>query len=263
MAKNSFVIYHNYRDTLEDLTDEQVGILFRAIFDYEIDKKEPSFNGELKMAFRFIKKDLDLNSDKYTSICERNRMNGLKGGRPKNPKNPDGFSKTQRNPETPKKADNDNDNDYDNDYILERKKERKKDIGQSLDDVQHSLISNNLISNNNNINNINKEIIDYLNEKAKTKYRQVESNYKHIQARVSEGFTLDDFKTVIDKKCQEWIGTEFERYLTPETLFRPSNFEKYLNQKIIKTQNPKEATKREYSKEELDGCFVNIEDVEI
>ena len=133
MAKNSFVIYHNYRDTLEDLTNEQVGELFRAIFDYEIDKKEPNFNGELKIAFRFIKKDLDLNSDKYESICERNRMNGLKGGRPKNPKNPNGFSKTQENPEKPKKADNDNeyDNDYDNeygyddDYILESKKERK------------------------------------------------------------------------------------------------------------------------------------------
>lgn len=135
MAKNSFVIYHNYRETLEDLTDEQVGILFRAILDYEIDKKEPNFNGELKIAFRFIKKDLDLNSDKYESICERNRLNGLKGGRPKNPKNPSGFSKTQDNPEKPKKADNEYEDDYDNeydydydnedDYLLERKKESK------------------------------------------------------------------------------------------------------------------------------------------
>ena len=119
MPKNSFVVYHNYRETLEDLTDEQVGILFRAILDYEIDKKEPNFSGELKIAFRFIKKDLDLNSDKYESICERNRANGSKGGRPKNPKNPNGLSKTQRNPEKPKKPDNDNvvdnDNEDDND----------------------------------------------------------------------------------------------------------------------------------------------------
>lgn len=142
MAKNSFVIYHNYRDTLEDLTNEQVGELFRAIFDYEIDKKEPNFNGELKIAFRFIKKDLDLNSDKYESICERNRMNGLKGGRPKNPKNPNGFSKTQENPEKPKKADNDNeydnDNDYDDDYILESKKERKEEINNNIYNNTHT-----------------------------------------------------------------------------------------------------------------------------
>lgn len=133
MAKNSFVIYHNYRETLEDLTDEQVGILMRAIFDYEIDGIEPTFDGELKIAFKFIKKDLDFNSSKYESICERNRTNGAKGGRPKNPKNPNGFLKTQDNPEKPKKADNDNDNEYDNEYeydndnILVSKKERKEE----------------------------------------------------------------------------------------------------------------------------------------
>ena len=133
MAKNSFVIYHNYRETLEDLTDEQVGILMRAIFAYEIDGIEPTFDGELKIAFKFIKKDLDFNSSKYESICERNRTNGAKGGRPKNPKNPNGFSKTQDNPEKPKKADNDNDNEYDNEYeydndnILVSKKERKEE----------------------------------------------------------------------------------------------------------------------------------------
>ena len=123
MTKNSFVIYHNYRDTLEDLTDEQVGKLFRAIFDYEIDKKEPNFNGELKIAFRFIKKDLDLNNDKYESICERNRKNGQKGGAPK------GNQNARKQPKQPKQPDNDNeyDNDYDNDddYILESKEESK------------------------------------------------------------------------------------------------------------------------------------------
>ena len=110
MAKNSFVIYHNYRETLEDLTDEQVGKLFRAIFDYEIDKKEPNFNGELKIAFRFIKKDLDINNDKYESICERNRKNGQKGGAPK------GNQNAKKQPKQPKQPDNDNDNDNDNEY---------------------------------------------------------------------------------------------------------------------------------------------------
>ena len=131
MAKNSFVIYHNYRDTLEDLTDEQVGKLFRAIFDYEIDKKEPNFNGELKIAFRFIKKDLDLNNDKHESICERNRKNGQKGGAPK------GNQNARKQPKQPKQPDNDNeyDNDYDNDddYILESKEESKnKEINNNI-----------------------------------------------------------------------------------------------------------------------------------
>ena len=50
--------------------------------------------------------------------------------------------------------------------------------------------------------------------------------------RLKEGYTIDDFKTVIDKKVSGWLGTEFEQYLTPQTLFG-SKFEKYLNQKII------------------------------
>jgi uncharacterized phage protein (TIGR02220 family) len=157
--------------------------------------------------------------------------------------------------------DNDNDNEYDYVYVLESKKERNnKDVGQSLENFQYPLISNNNININ---NNIYKETIDYLNEKAKTKYRQVENNYKHIKARINEGFSLEDLKLVIDKKCKEWIGTEFERYLTPETLFRPSNFEKYLNQNITEKKSSKDASKREYSKEQLDGLYDNIEDVEI
>ena len=135
MTKNSFVIYHNYRETLEDLTDEQVGKLFRAIFDYEIDKKEPNFNGELKIAFRFIKKDLDINNDKYESICERNRKNGQKGGAPKGNQNARKQPKQPKQPDNDNEYDNDYDNEYDNDYdnILERKKESKNKEINNLD----------------------------------------------------------------------------------------------------------------------------------
>jgi uncharacterized phage protein (TIGR02220 family) len=83
----------------------------------------------------------------------------------------------------------------------------------------------------NNIDII-KDIIDYLNSVLNTKYRHTTANtQKHIKARLSEGRTFEDFKTVIDKKAKEWKGTEMEKYLCPDTLFG-SKFEKYLNQKI-------------------------------
>lgn len=129
--------------------------------------------------------------------------------------------------------------------------------------IKHSLTNN--IDNNNKDNNIYCEVLDYLNEKAGTHYRQVESNYKHIKARLQD-FSVDDLKTVIDKKCQEWIGTEFEKYLTPETLFRPGNFEKYLNQNIIIKKDITErkcAKKREYTAEEFNEMFDNIEEINI
>lgn len=81
-----------------------------------------------------------------------------------------------------------------------------------------------------------RSIISYLNEKAGTNYKPTTAKTKSaINARLSEGFKIDDFKTVIDKKCAEWIGDpKMEKYLRPETLFG-TKFEGYLNAKISKT----------------------------
>lgn len=76
-----------------------------------------------------------------------------------------------------------------------------------------------------------KEIIDYLNEKAGTKYHSTSAKTKKlIHARFEDGFKLDDFKTVITKKTDEWLNTDMAKYLRPETIFG-TKFESYLNQK--------------------------------
>ena len=54
---------------------------------------------------------------------------------------------------------------------------------------------------------------------------------QHINARLDEGFDVEDFKIVIDKKCAEWLGTDFAQYLRPVTLFG-TKFEAYLNAPI-------------------------------
>lgn len=75
-----------------------------------------------------------------------------------------------------------------------------------------------------------KEIIEYLNSATGKSYRyQSNSNKKIILARWNEGYKLDDFKKVIDNMVANWTGTEWDRYLQPSTLFRESNFDKYLN----------------------------------
>lgn len=84
-----------------------------------------------------------------------------------------------------------------------------------------------------------KQTIDYLNIKANTRYKYTSTKYKKaLHARVEEGFTLEDFKEVIDKKCAEWIGTEWEKFLRPETLFG-TKFEGYLNQKSVASKSQK------------------------
>lgn len=96
---------------------------------------------------------------------------------------------------------------------------------------------NNYSINNKSINNIyivetqTKDVISYLNEKTGKKFTTAKCNAVHIQARLNDGYTVEDMKKVIDLKTQEWKGTQFDQYLRPKTLFRPSNFESYLNKR--------------------------------
>lgn len=93
---------------------------------------------------------------------------------------------------------------------------------------QHKNIKN--IKNNKNI--YSAVLIPHLNEKAGTRFRKdSDSTERLLSARANEGFTVEDMIKVVDKKCEEWIGTEFEKYLRPKTLFSASHFEEYLNQK--------------------------------
>lgn len=92
---------------------------------------------------------------------------------------------------------------------------------------------------NEQTNTICTEVVEYLNMKAQTRYRASTPKTKQlIRARLSEGFVLDDFKIVIDNKCADWKGTEWEKFLRPETLFG-TKFEGYLNarQTVQKSTN--------------------------
>lgn len=77
------------------------------------------------------------------------------------------------------------------------------------------------------------EIIEYLNAKTGSNYRPgSKATQRHIQARWNEGFGLDDFRQVIDKKTIEWgDNPQMSQYLRPETLFG-TKFESYLNQPL-------------------------------
>ena len=79
-----------------------------------------------------------------------------------------------------------------------------------------------------------KTIIEYLNNKVNKRFSyKSESNRKLIKARFNEGYKLEDFIKVIDIKTNEWINDEkMKSYLQPSTLFRGSNFDKYLNQEF-------------------------------
>lgn len=101
---------------------------------------------------------------------------------------------------------------------------------KNFDGGSKEILPNNK-SNNKSIENkdIYINIIARLNEKSGMKYKHSsKATQSHINARLAEGYTVEDFYTVIDKKCAEWRGTDFEKYLRPSTLFG-TKFENYLN----------------------------------
>lgn len=73
-------------------------------------------------------------------------------------------------------------------------------------------------------------IIEYLNEKASKNFKATsEANKKFINARLKD-YSEEELKKVIDQKVKDWLGTDFEKYLRPSTLFNATKFEGYLNE---------------------------------
>lgn len=86
----------------------------------------------------------------------------------------------------------------------------------------------------NKIDNIYSLVIEKLNKLACKNYKSTTSKTKSlIDARINEGFVLEDFYKVIETKTSKWKGTDMDQYLRPSTLFG-TNFESYLNEKVNK-----------------------------
>lgn len=143
--KDGMILYASYAEKFQRLTDAQFGRLIRLVFKYQAGEDVGNIDDfAVSLAFDVIRYDLDRNNEKYERIIERNRENGKKGGRPKNPV---GFEKTQEYPEEPKKADKDKEKDKDKDKVedkdINNKSKRKRfadddDLNNAiLDFIEH------------------------------------------------------------------------------------------------------------------------------
>ena len=216
-TKRNFLLEKEQQDVFETLTDEEAGKLIKGIFRY-LSTGDSGLTGMMNAIFITIKKSIDKNEENYKKICERNRENGLKGGRPKKEteKKPIGFSwlenKTQQNPKKP--------DTRHISYITNHNSYLGKDKGVIGEEEKPF-----------------KAIIEHLNKRTGSNYKHTtESTRQKINARLNEGYNLDDFIVVIDKKCVEWMNTDMQKYLRPETLFG-TKFESYLNAPVSKKED--------------------------
>lgn len=101
-----------------------------------------------------------------------------------------------------------------------------------------------------------REIVEYLNKRANVHYRTTSKKTQTcIHARLAEGFTIDDFKTVIDKKCADWLDdAKMAQYLRPETLFG-TKFESYLNAKVTNNKPINTGIPAGSNQSDLDDLF--------
>lgn len=140
-------------------------------------------------------KRIDSEIELYSEKCSTNGQNAKLGGRPKKTQ-----SDTNGNRTKPSRIHN---------QEPLTKNQEEKTLSGKPDDV--------------------KEIIDYLNEKTGSAYRDVDSTRRLVGSRLKEGATVEQAKAVIDAKCLEWLGDKkMACYLRPATLFAASNFENYL-----------------------------------
>ena len=129
MSKKSFILHLDSLDVIDELNDQQIAELFKAIIDYQKTGKT-NLKGLMKVVFIPFKNQFLRDQNKYESKCETNKINGSKGGRPKKSKdNPDKPKITQRLNNKPKKAynDSDSDNDSKNDSVSDNKNDNKND----------------------------------------------------------------------------------------------------------------------------------------
>lgn len=115
--KKSFVLYHDFEATLNELSDEQAGKLLRATFAYSA-RGEIVDYGEIavKLTMPSVRAQIDRDNEKYDKVCERNRKNGQLGGRKtETQSNPVGSSGGQS---PPVGADSDSDSDSLSDSVF-------------------------------------------------------------------------------------------------------------------------------------------------
>lgn len=144
--------------------------------------------------------------------------------------------------------------------LLDNKVDIQVDVAKQM--LRENSIEQNRIDKNNiyivgdNYADLTKEIVNYLNEKVGSNYKFTTKKTKTlIKARMNEGFKLEDFKKVIDIKTDEWLKTDMQKYLRPETLFG-TKFEGYLNQ--VSNNNVPSWFGKEIEKDEEDEKYEKL-----
>ena len=200
--KKSVLLYCDIIHTVEKMENETAGEFFKHYLRYINDLNPTTDNMVVDIAFESVKQNLKRDLKKYENICERNALNGSKGGRPKKPKKPSGLI---GNPKEPKKADTDNDTDTDIDI--------NNNTSAKADGIDFDLL----------LNFINKT----LNKNFRTINKTLQAKFK---ARLKDGYTKEDIqKAILGASKASFHKESNYKHLRPEFFSRADKIDMYSN----------------------------------
>ena len=198
MIEKIQIIPNDFQESFESMPLESVGRLTLALFRYANDEDvKEILNGDqiAKAIFPTLKAHIERHEEYRKTKAESGRKGGKVGGAAIGNQN---ASKTKQN------------------KAKQSKTEQNKPPYPNPNPYPNPLI---------------KDILSFLNANTGKNYKDSKETVRLINARIEEGYTLEDYKTVITKKCNEWKNdSKMSGFLRPSTLFAPSHFDEYLNQ---------------------------------
>lgn len=124
MQKESFIIYKSFYAPIRQLNDDQLGRLFRALFEYQIDQKEVDQGSDIFMAFQFFKNQFLIDGKKYEKVVEKRKKAAESRWKKDDADHANASKSIQKDAND---ADNDNDNDNGNDNEIDNGNEKYND----------------------------------------------------------------------------------------------------------------------------------------
>lgn len=210
--QKGFVVYGDIEESLNELSDEQVATLFRGMVSYFNTGKDPKFSGLMKMVFIPIRQQMDRDTDKYEKKCKKNKES-IQNYWDKVKADANEYERIQT---------------YTNEYeripantnVANTNTKTNKNTNTSTDTTTMSVPDASSLSS---------DLISYLNDKAGTSHKPTRTVVRQIQGLLDNGYTPFQIRTVIDKKCDEWLNdSKMRGYLRPSTLFG-DKFDEYLS----------------------------------
>ncbi len=260
--KKTLVLFIENREYIDQLSNDQAGRLTKAVFAYEDDGTVPDFSDDITLSILFgvMRKQLDYMDEQYAKSTASKSEAGKKGMAARwdkkvsdnNDITDDNITITENNrviTENNTSITDDNNDITDDNISISVSKSVSKSLsayadinklsgrapvavnGDGTGDTGSKSRKKKPESKADKYAEEIEDVVLYLNEKADKHFLvRNGSTQKLIRARLEEGRSVGDFKTIIDNKVKQWLGTENDKYLRPETLFAAKHFDSYLNE---------------------------------